>query len=101
MGAWLLANGEGVYGTQPVAVKAPEGVILTCKETAGGKWVYAFLTRPIQDLTLDLTGAQSAEILETGMPLNFENRDGRLLVHIPDGQVDGCSLQVVKIKLAE
>ncbi len=100
MGAWLLANGEGVYGTRPVSVRAPKGGYLTQKEDKDGTYVYAFLTQPVESLTLDLPDAQRAEMLETGMPLVLDCKDGKTTVRIPARQLDGCSIQVVKIGLA-
>lgn len=101
MGAWLLANGEGIYGARPVSVKAPEGVFLTQKECGGKRYVYAFLTQPVDTLTLDLPGAQSAGMLETGMPLEVEQKDGQVCIRISEGQVDGCAIQVVRICVSE
>ena len=99
MGAWLTANGEGIYDARPVSIKAPANVYLTQKEIDGKTYVYAFLTRPAETLTLDLPYAAEASVLDTGMPLRLDKDGGKATVRIPANAIDACSILVVKIRL--
>ena len=109
LGAWLKANGGGIYGTRPW-IRHKEGAT----ELSGGAFkedkadwhpsdfrftekggaVYAFMMRAggkdgavIQSLgSLYAPAVASVEV--SGRPAEFEQRDGALLVRLPSG-LDG------------
>lgn len=72
---------------------------LTQKEIDGKTYVYAFLTRPAETLTLDLPYAAEASVLDTGMPLRLDKDGGKATVRIPANAIDACSILAVKIRL--
>ncbi|HMR85575.1 MAG TPA: alpha-L-fucosidase, partial [Niabella sp.] len=77
IGGWMAANAEAVYGTDPVLVKAPQQVCLTQKSINGKNYMYASLISSLADSRLVLPVSydtiNSIHILDTGMPLKFED----------------------------
>lgn len=99
MGAWILANGEGIYNTAPVKMEADKNVYLTQKMIDNKKYIYAFITKPQKEITLPLSSVKECSILETGMPLKTILNEKDVIIKIPDGLFRDCSIQVVKIAL--
>jgi len=109
VGAWLRANGDGIYGTRPY-IKHKEGKT----ELSGGyfkegraEWlpsdfrftqkpgaVYAFMMRPGDSgqATVQALGRNTEKEIRTvqvsGCPADFEQKDGALLVKLPGGLDD-------------
>ncbi len=114
MGAWLLANGEAVYGAKPLDIKSLDGVYLTQKVINGKHYAYVFLTKPIKTINLVLPTTLKASVLETGRPIEFEktkvmeaerggscfltSKDG-VSLEIPEDIFTNSSIQVIKVEL--
>lgn len=100
MGAWLHANGEAVYGTQPISIPAPPHVYLTQKETDGRHYLYIFLTRPVTEVSLPLLGKGECRVVESGMPVKYTNGHAEVHIEIPERLFKGTSIQVLKMEMA-
>ncbi len=106
MGAWLMANGEAVYGAKPLNIETPEGVYVTYKVIDGKSYAYVFLTQPIKLFALNLN-AKKAFVLETEQPvpvytdkLIFEKgEEYEATFAIPADLFRDSSIQVLKVEL--
>jgi alpha-L-fucosidase len=96
VGAWLHKNGESIYGTRGGPWKPTRDIASTRK----GKNIYVHVLRNTGD-TVELPGIackiKSASILG-GSTVNFTERDGNLILHIPPADGDTCDT-VIKLKL--
>lgn len=105
IGGWMVANGEAVYGAGPSLIEAPKGVCFTQKAINGKQYIYASVVRTLDknELVLPVASGKIAlvNVLETGMPLQFEDPgDGRTVIRLPQkiaNTDDG--IQVLKIGL--
>lgn len=100
MGAWLYANGEGVYGTKAIALKPDsDKVILTGSKD--GKTIYAGITDGSKEVLLPVPAERvvQAEILETGMPVPFKAEGGKVIFDIPSQALQDGSIVVLKVSL--
>lgn len=96
LGEWLKINGEGIYGTRPVAPYSCRGVKYTKKDGA----VYAFVLynknyHPLRQVVIE-TERQVKEIycLRTGEPLHFK-QDRKYVI------VDTAELPLYNMKYAD
>lgn len=96
LGDWLKVNGEGVYGTRPVAPYDKRGVKYTQKDGA----VYAFALyganyHPMRQIVLELEHpVKSVTCLRTGENMPF-TQDGKYII------VDTASLPLYGMKYAD
>ena len=86
MGAWLRANGEGIYGTRAGVITSPDGV---STRRGGTHYVHA-LNYPADRVYLDQVpeGVTQAALLADGTPLNLCSANGRTYVTVPAEQRD-------------
>lgn len=98
IGGWLVANGESVFGTQPIDdITPPEWGRLTMRMQGKQKIVYAHVMK-WENGTIDIPEAlgkpKSATILETGQPLQLA-KDGQAFMK-PDSPIDGnvCTVKL-------
>lgn len=99
MGAWMLANGEAVYGTKPIHIDAPRGVYLSQKSQDGKNFLYVFLTKPMTQLTLPVVGTGTCTVLETGRPVSYVNYGNAVCFNIPEDLFQDSSIQVLKLEM--
>ncbi len=96
VGAWLDKNGESIYGTRGGPWKPDQDIASTRK----GNYIYVHVLRNTGD-TVELPDIgrkiKSASILG-GKTVNFTQRDGNLILHIPPAERDPCDT-VIKLKL--
>lgn len=97
MGAWMLVNGEAVYGTQPVDMKAPEGTCLTQKTENGHRYLYLFLKKRPAEVFLPVTPKGDCTVLETGRPVEMVSEKGGVRLILPAEIYRGGGIQVLKI----
>lgn len=102
MGAWLVSNGEAIYGTTPVNAEMAEGVYLTQKRENGKSYLYAILSVPVYNLELPVEMDKIVDciVLDTGRPLLYSDTNGRTTVELPQDIVNDCTLQVIRIELS-
>lgn len=99
MGAWMYANGEGVYGAKPIHINAPKGVYLSQKNEGGKNFLYAFLTKPMTQFTLPVTGTGICTVLESGRPIEYTNDGNDVCFSIPEDLFQDSSIQVLKLEI--
>lgn len=100
MGAWILANGASVYDTHPVKMDVPEGIFLTQKRENGKQLLYIHLTKPTESLELPVTSVTACCVLESGMPVTFEQKANSTQFRIPSTLFKDCSIQVLEVVTA-
>lgn len=97
MGAWLGANGEAVYGTEPSSLKVDDkDVYLTEKTEGDEKNLYIFITEPKVSVTIPCTLSKGCCSLETGQPLDLEANEGGTVIRIPENLFRDRSIVVLK-----
>jgi len=97
MGAWLGANGEAVYGTEPSSLKVDDkDVYLTEKTEVDEKNLYIFITEPKPSVTIPCTLSKGCCSLETGQPLDLEANEGGTVIGIPENLFRDRSIVVLK-----
>lgn len=97
MGAWLGANGEAVYGTEPSSLKVDDkDVYLTEKTEGDEKNLYIFITEPKTSVTIPCTLSKGCCSLETGQPLDLEANEGGTVIRIPENLFRDRSIVVLK-----
>ncbi len=97
MGAWLGANGEAVYGTEPSSLKVDDkDVYLTEKTEGDEKNLYIFITEPKVSVTIPCALSKGCRSLETGQPLDLEANDGGTVIRIPENLFRDRSIVVLK-----
>jgi alpha-L-fucosidase len=97
MGAWLGANGEAVYGTEPSSLKVDDkDVYLTEKTEGDEKNLYIFITEPKPSVTIPCTLSKGCCSLETGQPLDLEANEGGTVIGIPENLFRDRSIVVLK-----
>jgi len=97
MGAWLGANGEAVYGTEPSSLKVDDkDVYLTEKTEGDEKNLYIFITEPKPSVTIPCTLSKGCCSLETGQPLDLEANEGGTVIRIPENLFRDRSIVVLK-----
>ncbi|MGM9708310.1 MAG: alpha-L-fucosidase [Prevotella sp.] len=99
MGAWMLANGEAVYGAKPIRIDTPEGVYLSQKTLNGKHYLYISLTKPMRQLTLCVNGKGQCQVLETGRPVSYTNHGDAVCIDIPHDLFNDSSIQVLKLEI--
>ena len=99
MGAWMLANGEAIYGAKPIRMDAPKGVYLSQKTIDGKRYLYIFLTQPMTQLTLDINGKGSCQVLETEQPVTYANHGDAVCINLPSDLFKDSSIQVLKLQI--
>ena len=97
MGAWLGANGEAVYGTEPPSLKVDDkDVYLTEKTEGDEKNLYIFITEPKVSVAIPCALSKGCRSLETGQPLDLEANDGGTVIRIPENLFRDRSIVVLK-----
>ena len=97
MGAWLGANGEAVYGTEPSSLKVDDkDVYLTEKTEGDEKNLYIFITEPKVSVTIPCVLSKGCRSLETGQPLDLEANEGGTVIGIPENLFRDRSIVVLK-----
>ena len=97
MGAWLGANGEAVYGTEPSSLKVDDkDVYLTEKTEGDEKNLYIFITEPKVSVTIPCALSKGCRSLETGQPLDLEANEGGTVIRIPENLFRDRSIVVLK-----
>ena len=97
MGAWLGANGEAVYGTEPSSLKVDDkDVYLTEKTEGDEKNLYIFITEPKVSVTIPCALSKGCCSLETGQPLDLETKEGGTVIRIPENLFKDRSIVVLK-----
>lgn len=97
MGAWLGANGEAVYGTEPSSLKVDDkDVYLTEKTEGDEKNLYIFITEPKVSVTIPCALLKGCRSLETGQPLDLEANEGGTVIGIPENLFRDRSIVVLK-----
>lgn len=97
MGAWLGANGEAVYGTEPSSLKVDDkDVYLTEKTEGDEKNLYIFIAEPKVSVTIPCTLSKGCRSLETGQPLDLEANEGGTVIRIPENLFRDRSIVVLK-----
>ena len=90
IGQWIKVNGEGIYNTKPVSPYSSGNWFFT--QSVSGKSVYAFYlpdTDSIKLLTsisipgLSVLPQKKITLLGTSKKLEWENKNGSLLIHLP------------------
>ena len=101
MGAWLGANGEAVYGTEPSSLKVDDGNVYFTEKTIGDKkYLYIFITSPRFSVTIPSDKLKECCVLETGQPLCIVSESGYTEVRIPEGLFNDNSIVVLKANFA-
>ena len=94
LGDWLRVNGEAIYATRMAEPNECGTVAFTRKKDA----VYALVRLPEgemlgKSILIPWTApVSSVTLLDGEAALSFEKADGGLLVHLPAGLADTCSL---------
>ncbi len=97
MGAWLGANGEAVYGTEPSSLKVDDvDVYLTEKTEEDVKSLYIFITEPKPSVTIPTTLPKGCFSLETGQPMELTAEGGSTVISIPENLFRDHSIVVLK-----
>ena len=100
MGAWLGANGEAVYGTEPSSLKVDDGDVYLTERTEGDeKSLYIFITEPKPSVTVPVVLSKGCCSLETGQPLDEASKDGGTEIRIPENLFKDRSIVVLKAGL--
>lgn len=99
MGAWIFANGEGIYGTTPSKINVGDGIYLTEKLTGKGHSMYVFLTKPTDRIILPFGELKTATVLETEMPLEEHVENGNLVIDVPSAIFKDNAILVLKVVL--
>ncbi len=101
MGAWLIPNGEAVYGTKPVKIESPEDIYFTQKTVGGKHYLYINISQASDHLVLPVnsTNIITCEILESGRPISFTNAGKNTNLELPKDIFRDCSIQVIKVEL--
>ena len=100
MGAWMYANKESIYNTQPVKnFKIDPSVFVTQSTKGNQKFIYAFLTKPMKELSLPLPSAKKCIVLGIEMPLNIVQSGDNITIKLPNELFTDGSIQVLKISL--
>lgn len=101
IGAWLVPNGDAVYGTSPVKIECPENVYLTQKNIGDTNYIYIIISKPIDQLVLsiDTSLIEDCKILETEQPIIYNKKGDKTLFKLSSDLFQDCSLQVVKLQL--
>ncbi len=106
IGAWMKDSGEGIYGTRPYRVASEGGTKLAggpfqegsaewtdadYRFTQNGKTVYAFRMRSGKNRARILSlgkiyAGEAASVSVYGRPVGFEQKDGCLLVDMPENR---------------
>ena len=109
IGDWMQINGEGIYGTQPVAPYQEDKVYYTAK----GDYVYAFYVPEEGDLSLPSTvsvgaftpvSARGVSLLGSKRGVRWEKTPEGTLLHVPEsvrkqpGAVDPILCFKIKVK---
>ncbi|MDU1903817.1 MAG: alpha-L-fucosidase [Dysgonomonas sp.] len=101
MGAWLVSNGEAVYGTHPVKIPVEDGVYLTQKNENNRNYIYVNLTKPTETLTLPVKASDitKCEVLEYSRPINYRSTGNSSILDIPQDLFKDCTIQVLKLEV--
>lgn len=105
MGGWMLANGEAIYGAQPVSLKAAENIRLTQKNINGTTYLYASIIKPLDskelELPLSLDRVISCRMLDTGMPVTYKEHNKNTTSFILPDRIASTEdgVQVLQIEL--
>jgi alpha-L-fucosidase len=100
MGAWMLANGESVYGTTPVRETASsENVAFAQKMENGKRVIYIFMTGYTDEIELpfDPSHVSSCTVLESGMPLTTVASASGFKIQTPKRFERDGAVQVFKV----
>lgn len=102
MGAWLYANGEAIYGANPVKVEVDKGIYLTQKTENGKHYGYITLDKPnnVIYLPIDASKVKSCYTLEANMPIEFNATKGMMRLEIPELITSENNLTVIKMELS-
>ncbi|NLX65178.1 MAG: alpha-L-fucosidase [Bacteroidales bacterium] len=104
MGAWLYANGEAVYGANPVPIEAPEKVYLSQKTMDGRYFLFISLADRQPSVSIPILGSIevfSCGVLETGQSIPFERNNGNIIISLPDNFYKDSSMQVIKLEISQ
>jgi len=101
IGAWLVPNGECVYGSFPVKIEAIPGIYLTQKKMDNKNYLYISLSKPMESVTIpiDPVKIHACEILESGRPIDYSAFNGKTKFDTPSDLFRDCSLVVLKVEL--
>ncbi len=98
IGAWMAIHGKAIYGTRAVPLPEPRWGRLT--GGAGGTlYAHVFVNEPSCTLRIDGLSQPpvSVKILETGQTVDFEFKEGTLLIEMPPESIT-AALNVLKIE---
>ncbi|WP_428400360.1 alpha-L-fucosidase [Niabella insulamsoli] len=107
MGGWMAANGDAVYGAQPIIdIKPPSEIRLTQKISNGDRFVFASIVKPLKEtqlvLPIDFDNIVSCHMLDTKMPIRFKKTtEGKTEILLPKNVAamnDGVPVIQLKIK---
>ncbi len=102
MGAWLLVNGDAVYGASPVKQEVPEGIFLSQKQQNGKSYLYISITTKHDDVKLNIPAGntiRNCKVLETGMPIEFVRTGNSATILVPEKIFTDSSVQVICLEL--
>jgi alpha-L-fucosidase len=100
IGAWMLANGESVYGSTPVREVSPSENVAFAQKTENGKRViYVFMTGYVDEIELpfDPSLISSCTVLESGMPLTVGASARGFRIQTPGQFERDGAVQVFKV----
>ena len=95
MGAWLLANGQAIYGSSPAGISTSDGTLLTKKD----KTLYIMITSPIESITIKTRLQGTCTELETGRPIKYKVTENGSQIAIPRDLFRDSSVIVLKSEM--
>lgn len=102
MGAWLIPNGEAVYGTQRVNTAPQDGIYLTQKTENNRNLLYVSLSKPTDSFTLPVNSSSiiKCEVLESARPIDYKASGASTDFTTPADLFKDCSIQVLRLELS-
>lgn len=103
MGAWLVANGDAVYGSFPVKKETDSGVYLTQKSIDNKNYMYISISKPAGSISVSVNPAQvlSCEVLESGRPIDYLRAGDKTNFILPSDLFRDCSISVLKVEIGD
>lgn len=95
MGAWLLANGQAIYGTIPAGIPTSDGTLLTKKDST----LYIMITSPAESITINTRLHGTCTELETGRPIKYKVTEKSSQITLPRDLFRDSSVIVLKSEM--